>query len=215
MTLTEIETAARNRYNAVGDTNWSSTEIASIVYEATLEMTRDCGLVIEKRFQTSTVIGTGEYDFPETANSIKRITYNGQKLREITMREDDVLTIENQLSTDTGVPQYYYVWDRTFHLRPLPASVYTLDVYAICDEQSLTPSSVLLTPERFHGSLVTYLIKEMASKDLNWQMYDRYDAKWQLEKIRIRSQIRRAKRADAFTIVKIEECLPTVSLGTK
>jgi hypothetical protein len=215
MTLSEIEASARNRYNAIGDTNWSSAEIANLVYEASLEMTRDCGLVIEKRFQVSTVSGTSRYNFPDTATSIKRITHNGSKLKEISMREDDILTIENQLSTDTGVPQYYYVWDSIFHLRPVPSAVYTLDVYVIANEAALTPSSTLTIPTKFHGSLVTYVVKEMSSKDLNWQMYDRYQERWEVEKLRIRSHIRRAKRGDAFTIVKLEELLPTVSLGTK
>jgi len=215
MTLAEIETSARNRYNASGDTNWSSAEIANIVYEGSLEVTRDCGLVIEKRFQSSTVIGTREYAWPATANSIKRITYNGSKLKEISMSQDDILTIENQLSTDTGVPQYYYIWDRTFNLRPIPGSVLALDVYALCDEEALVPGSVLSMPSRFHGSLVTFVIKEMAAKDLNWQMHDRYSERWNVEKIKIRSQIRRSKRADAFAIVKLEELLPTTSLGTK
>jgi len=46
-------------------------------------------------------------------------------------------------------------------------------------------------------------------------MYDRYDEKWQVEKTRITAHIRRAKRADAFVVVKLEEALPTVTLGVK
>ena len=215
MTLSEIEDAARSRYNAQGDTNWSSAEIATIVYEGCLEMSRDCGLLIEKRFESLTVAGTGEYEFPDSADSVKRITYNGRKLKEITMREDDVLTLENQLTTDTGDTEYYYVWDRTFFLRPIPQDGLVLEVFALCTEEALTPLSVLSTPEQFHGSLITYVVAQMSAKDLNWQMYDRYIAKWDIEKDRIRAKIRRSKRADAFTIVKSEEMLPYQTLGVK
>lgn len=215
MTIDEIEQSARNRYNASGDNNWSSAEIADLIYQASLEITRDCGLVIERKFQSTSVAGTGEYTFPEQAAAIKRITYDGRKLREITMREDDTLTLENQLTTDTGSPQYYYVWNRVFHIRPIPDAAETIEVFALCNEQSLTSASVIDIPERFHGSIVNFVIKEMSSKDLNWQMFDRYDAKFEADKIRIRSAIRREKRADAFAIVKSEEALVYTTLGVK
>lgn len=216
MTLAEIEAAARALYNATGDTNWSSAELATNLYMATLEMTSECGLVIEKRFQSTTVAGTGEYAFPTYASSIKRVTYNGAKLKEIDMRTDDALTIENQLTTDTGVPVYYYVWERTINLRPLPSDALTLEVFATCDEQSLSPSSTLETPAMFHGRLVEYVVAQMAAKDLNWQMYDRFMERWEkIHKPKITAQIRRAKRGDAFAIVKMEEQLPTSTLGVK
>jgi hypothetical protein len=213
MTLTEIETNARNRYNASGDTNWSSDEIIQIIYQATLELTRDCGLLIEKRFRSTSVIGTGEYALPDSAVAIKRITYDGRKLKEITMREDDAITIQNQLTSDTGTPAYYYIWDRVFHLRAIPDALKTIEIHALCSEESLTSGSVLSTPELFHGSLITYVIKEMAAKDLNWTMYDRYMQMWEAEKTKILAHIRRAKRADAFQVVKSEDDLPIVTLG--
>lgn len=215
MDISKIEEMARRRYNAVGDTNWSTEEIAQIIYLHSLEITRDCGLVLEKRFRSTTVAGTGEYAFPENADSIKRVTYNGKKLKEISMREDDVLTIENQLATDTGDTQYYYQWERTLFLRPIPAGAYTLEVFALCSEQELEPDSTIEIPAWIHGSLVIAVVKEMAAKDLNWQMHDRYQVMWEKDKILIRQKIRRAKRADGFAMVKMEENLPTATLGVK
>lgn len=215
MTPAQIELAARNRYNAVNDTNWSSAEIMGILYNGCLEISRDCGLVIEKRFITTSGIGTSEYEFPTNATSIRRITYNGRKLEEITMRQDDSLTIENQLSADQGSPNYYYVWNRVIKIRPVPDDVVTIEIFAICNEQVLTSSSVMDTPDRFHGSLVYYIAKEMAAKDLNWEMFDRYDAKWEAEKTKIRSAIRREKRGDAFLIVGNEQSMPFTTLGNK
>lgn len=215
MNLAAIELSARNRYNAVGDTNWSSAEICQIVYEACLEITTDVNLVIEQVYETSTVAGTGEYDFPSLANSITRVTVNGLKLKKISMRQDDVLTIENQLSVDTGVPAFWWEWARVIHMRPFPADVQTIQVFASIDEDQLTPASIITMPARFHGDLVGYVIKEMAAKDLNWQMYDRYQMKWEKAVPRIRSAIRRSKRADAFAVTQIESQLPTNYIGIK
>jgi hypothetical protein len=215
MTPTQIETKARRLYNAVGDTNWSSTEIVDIIHLGSLEITRDCDLVIEKKFSLTTTIAVGEYAFPTNATAIKRLTYNGKKLKEISMREDDSLTLENQLATDQGDTEYYYVWNRTINLRPLPASAVALDVFAICNEDELTSSSTIDIPIAYHGSLVVYVAMQMAAKDLNWAMYDRLDAKWKDEKLAIRSHIKRSKRADGFAVVKVEELLPYTTLGLK
>jgi len=215
MTLLEIEEHARRRYNAVGDTNWSSAEINQLVYEASLEITRDCGIVIEKLFQSSSVVATATYAFPTEASSIKRITFGGRKLKEITMAQDDIITLENQLSTDSGTPQFYFVWDRTFHIRPVPGTIETIQIYAICNEQSLVAGSTVDIPERFHGALVNYVIKEMASKDLNAAWYDRYNARFEADKINIKASIRRQKRGDSFLIVKEESSLPYTTLGNK
>jgi hypothetical protein len=216
MTLSEIEEAARNRYNAIGDNNWSEDEIIQLVYQAALEITRDCGILIEKKFQTTSIDGTGEYSFPEQAASIKRITYDGRKLKEISMREDDALTLENQLTTDTGDPADYWVWNRTFSIRPIPSvDGDTIEVFAICNEQSLVAGSTLDLPERFHGSLITFVVREMSAKDLNWAMYDRYDKQFQDEKLAIRKAVRKDRRGDAFRMVQVEELLPYNSTGIK
>lgn len=215
MTIAELEAMARNRYNALGDTNWSTAEITAMIYQACLELTRDCGLVIERSFSSSTVASTQGYAFPSQASAIKRVTVGGRKMKEIAFREDDVLTIENAANTDTGTPQYYFVFNRTINLRPTPASVETMVVYAVCHEAALTASSTIDVPEQFHGSLVTFLVKEMAAKDLNWEMHDRYTNSWIDDKTKIRSSIRRSKRADGFVVVKTEEAMISTTLGVK
>lgn len=215
MTPAAIELAARNRYNAAGDTNWSTEEIAGIIYQGCLELTRDCGMVIERLFSSTTVIGTSEYAWPDEASAIKRVTVGGRKLREISMREDDLITLENQLTTDTGTPEYYYVWNRTINMRPIPASAETLEVFALVSHQEVEATSNIEIPVQYQGALINFVIKEMSAKDLNWQMFDRYQGLFDADKLAIRAHIRRAKRADAFAIVKREEMLPYATLGNK
>lgn len=215
MTPVQIENFARQRYNAVGDSNWSSDEIMGIIWQGCLEISRDCGLVIEKEFSLTTTASLGEYDFPTYAAEIKRVVYDGKKLKCISMREDDVLTAENQITVSTGEPSYYYTWNRVIHLRPIPSSAETLTVFAVGEEEQVTSTSTLDTPAHYHGSLITYCLKEMSAKDLNWAMFDRYNGMWEMEKQKITANIRRSKRSDAFAVVKVEECLPQTVLGVK
>lgn len=206
MTPADIEQAARETYNAINDTNWSSTEICTLIHRACSELTRDCGLVIERVYTESTVASTGEYAFPTNAVSIHRITYAGKKLAPITMRDDDSLTIQNQATTDTGEPQYYYIWDRTIFLRPIPQTAgIELKIFSLNLPQTVTPTSVLEVPTFVHPYLSNFVLSEMAAKDLNPDMRNYYRTLWKEDKVAIKTTIRMQKRSDAFNIVQTEE----------
>ena len=213
MNLTELETAARNKYNAVGDTNWSSAEIRDLAYQACMELATEC-YVIENVYSTTTVSGTQEYAYPTYAIAIKRVTYNGGKLEPIGFRQDDALTMNNQALTSTGTSQYYAFWDNTLILRPIPDGAYTLKVYAYVEPQQITAStSTLEVPTRCHINLVDFIVSEMAAKDQNFNMAKWYRDRWDSYKIKEKILTRKRMRADGFSQVKDEESLPNTLLG--
>ena len=216
MTPSEIILAARQRYNAVGDTNWSDAEICSLIYFGELQLFTELGMVIENTFTTSTVIGTREYAYPSNAASIRRIEFNGKKLFPITFRDDDSLTNQNEATTDTGEPVYYEIFDSTIYLRPIPSTVDDLKMYANCEPQAVTTTSTLEIPSFTHGALVDYVVAEMAAKDLNFKMAEYYMSKWQNTHIpSIKKRIKLNKRGDSFAVVQSEELLPHNSLGAQ
>lgn len=213
MTPQEIETAARNKYNSVGASFWSSSEIFNLIYAACCELVRDCGIVIERVYTTTTVAGTQEYDFPTNAISIKRITYNGKKLMPYTMRDDDTITLSNQAAVDQSEPQYYFVWNQTISLRPLPDDAKTLKVYTINEPQTITSNSTLEVPTWTHFMLVDYVVSEMAAKDMNFQTAQWYRGMWDNHKAQISKKLRLLKTGDAFKTVQAEEAHPITTLG--
>jgi hypothetical protein len=215
MTPAQMETAARQRYNAVGDTNWSTSELMTLIYGACLELVRECKLVIQKKYTATTTAAVGEYSFPTNAVSLKRVTFDGKKLNEITMREDDSLTLQNQLTTDTGAPEYYYVWSDVIYLRPIPTSVGTLTIFAEANPQEVTSTSSLEVPANIHMGIVDYMAAHMAAKDLNWTFYDKFIDAWSRHKLEFRAFLRKNKRADGFVVVQSEELLPHGSLGSQ
>lgn len=214
MTPLQIEQAAREKYNAVGDTNWSSSEIMTLITAAQEELFIECGNLIENTYTTSTVIGTAEYAKPSNAAVIKRVTYEGKKLFPITMRDDDTLTVENQATTDTGEPQYYYEFEDTISLRPIPDAVGDLKLFAFSEPQTVTSTSTLEAPTWTHYALVDYVVAQMGLKDQNSSLYDRLMQRWESSHLpRIKKRLRLNKRGDAFAIVQLEEIHPIGSLG--
>lgn len=213
MTLTQLEQAARERYNAVGETFWSTSEMINLIYAACLELSIETKC-IERTYTTTTVASTQEYAFPTGTLAIKRVTYNGRKLMPITFREDDTLTLDNSITTTTGTPTYYIVWNDTIILRPIPDNALTLKVYSINEAQALTSTSTLEVPTFTHMRLVNYMLSEMYAKDKDFSSAGYYKKIWEQDKLEIKRWLRKRRRTDAFVGVQDEEMLGNTVLGT-
>jgi hypothetical protein len=213
MTPLEVNTAARQRYNAVGDDFWSDAEIYNLIYQASLELATE-GLLIERTFTTSSVASQHEYDWPTNAIAIKRITYDGRKLVPFTFREDDILTNLNQAVTSTGTPSSYAVWNRVFYLRPIPStSSLTIKVWAYVKPQAVTVSSTLEIPEEWHMPLVNPILSEMSAKNKNYVGAQYYRALWEKDVIRAKRLAKKKVIGDAFQVVKNVDLIPQTDLG--
>jgi hypothetical protein len=212
MTPAEIEQAARERYNAVGETFWSQAEILNLIYAACLEISIETKC-IERVYTTTTVASTQEYAFPTNAIAIKRVTYNGRKLKPTTFREDDSLTLDNSISTTTGTPAYYVVWNNTIILRPIPDSAVTLKIYSINEADEIDSTSTLEVPTFTHMRIVNYVVSEMYAKDKDFSSAGYYKKLWEQDKLEIKRWLRKRRRTDSFVGVQDEEMLGNTVLG--
>lgn len=213
MTPTQIETAARNAYNSIGDSFFSSDEILGLLYDACLELAREA-LLIERVYSTTTVAGTQEYDFPTNTIAIKRVTYDGHKLRPITFREDDAVTGLDQSDTTQGTPQYYYQWNETLGLRNIPDDAKELKIYSYNEPSEIDTTSTLEIPTSFHRGLVNYIVSEMAAKDMNLNHAQYYKQKWDKVVLDAKKWARKRKRTDGFGNVQDEDTMVETYLGT-
>lgn len=203
MTPVQLEEYCRLRYNAVGDTFWSSDEIQKYITDGCMELARDC-LVIERTYTSTTVNGTQSYDFPTNAMAIKRVTWDGYKLTPIDMRDDDAITGMNMATTDTGNPRYYWIWDNAIYLRPIPGSAATLKLWTVNFPSTVTTTSTLEIPDQFHLRLADFVNQQMAAKDQNFKGAEYYGQLWEKDKEDVKKWMRKMKRADGFASVKDE-----------
>jgi len=213
MTTQEVMTASRNKYNSVGDTFYSDAEIYDLIYEACLEFANECFSIIEATYTTTTVASTQEYAKPSLTIGISRVTYNGQKLQKIDMRDDDSLTLLNQSTTATGTPQYYYEWGDSIFLRPIPDAAQSLKIFSYNEPQAVTSTSTLEIPTQFHRDLTNFVVSELCAKDENTNMAAFYDNKWKQGIARAKKYLQKKKRGDSFATVKNEDTLPVTFLG--
>lgn len=215
MTPTEFITAARRKYNAVGNAFYADAEILDLLYQTEGELAR-FALTIEATpdTSTSTVSGTRVYALPTRAISISRLTYDGQKLRPISFRQDDSITASSEETTDTGTPLYYEFWGDNVYLRPTPDAVKVLKFYYYREPAIITVSDTIETPTRYHMDMVDGVVAEMMFKDENFQMGDRYRARFENHLEEARKWQKRRRRGDGFAYVQDEAFLSHSNIGT-
>ena len=214
MTPQAIITVARQRYNAVNDTFWPDQELYDIIYQGSLEMANE-GLVIERTFTTTSVNGQQEYAYPTNAIAIKRVTYNGKKLHPDSFREDDTVTVVNQITLATGTPQYYQMWNSIMYLRAVPdTDGLTIKMWAYVEPQAVTSSSTLELPVQYHMMLVNLILSEMSAKNKNYSGAEYYRKLWDNDVLRAKRLAHKKTIADGFNFVKNVDILPNSIIGT-
>lgn len=212
MTPSEIEIAARRMLNAAGSSFWSSDEIiGNYLYMAALELAAET-YCIENRYTTTSVASQQEYATPTRALAVKRVEYDSQKLRPISLQQLDSIDL-NTNTTVTGTPQYYYHFDESIGLFPTPAdSGKTIKVYSYDEPSVPTSTSTLEIPARFHGYLVIGVAYYMSLKELGHPHVGRFEFQWARAIDKVRRSVR-LKNKDNFHTVLREEDQPSTHLG--
>ena len=213
MTPSEINTAARDLYNASGDSFFTDSQVYNWIWQGCHELAKKAWL-IERVYTTTTTASTQAYSYPSNTIAIKRITVNGKKIKRITMREDDAITLSNQTAATEGWPIYYTDFNYTIYLRPIPdASTYTIAIYSYNDAQQITATSALEIPTLFHFDLVDYVLMRMFMKDKNADFVALHGAEWAQHVKDAIAYKNRLKRTDGFATVQSEDNLPVTILG--
>jgi hypothetical protein len=204
MTPAEINTAIRNRYNAVGDTFFNDQMVYDIIYQACLEMATESN-VIESTYSTTSTAATRTYAFPTTAISIRRVEYDGDKVLPVSVDEDP----KTSTTEVSGRPTEYAVWDNEIVFYPTPdVSALTINIHTYNEPQPITASSTLEVPSEYHMMIVDLGLSIFYAKDGNIQMSQYHEAKWQGHMNKIKRSTAKKKRGDAFVVVKDEETTP-------
>jgi hypothetical protein len=183
------------------------------MYAAHLEFARET-LCIERVYTTTSVAGQQEYSFPENTISIKRVTYDGVKLKKITFREDDALTSLDSDTTETGRSNFYFEWNETLYLRPIPdTSSLTIKIFSINEPQVITNTSTFEIPTVFHMATINFVLSEMLAKDKDFGAAQYYRNLWNLDIQNGKKWVQKRKRGDSFVGVQDVETLNESVIG--
>lgn len=215
MTPTAIIDAARRAFNVnSSDTFFSDAQFYEWIHAAEMELATKAK-VIEAVYTTTTVAGTQEYAYPTNAFAIKKVTYDGKPLEDITFKDDDLMTGGDQDLTTRGTPLAYVDFGQTFYLRPLPDAAQTLKVWGYVHPSGVpTATYVMEVPDDYHIKIVDFLLSRMAAKSKDYEGAQFYQGKWeQTVADAIRFQQRKRRGASFRTVANVD-VLPQAITGT-
>lgn len=208
MTPGQLNTAMRQRYNAVGDTFFSDAEVYDIIYQACMIMAQEC-FVIENTYTTTSVSGTREYAYPTSAIAIRRVEYDGDKVEPAPWGMDsDPKTSTTEVSGD---PKWYSLWNDEIIFYPTPSATGdTIKIFTFNEPQAISSSSTLEIPTLYHLDIIDFGLSVFYAKDGNQSMSQFYDRKWQENLARIKRTQAKRKRGDQFAVVRDDEDGPNI-----
>lgn len=196
---------ARQRYNATGDKFFSDDELLSLVWAAQTELAVTA-LCVKQVFTTTSVAGQQQYISPSNFLGIFRATYDGDVLKVDTL--DNALRQTEGLSASSGFSDVIAHWDNVLYLSPIPSATgKTIKVWAYVEPQEVEATSSLEVPSRHQFKIVNYLLAEMAFKDNNERLGDRYARKWEADVEKATREERKLEKTGGFAVVRNEDWL--------
>jgi hypothetical protein len=208
MTPTEIATMARQIYNAVGDDFFADALMYNFMYGAQLEAALD-SQCIENVYTASSVANQQQYSFPTNAIGIKNLKYGNKELDKISQQEYDSISY-GQSTVASGTPRAYWQWGESIYLYPMPdtSTTGTIQIFTYDKPQAVTALSTLEIPSQFHVDIVHYCVAQMFSMDQNTAMADRYQARWDSAKERIKKWQQKKRRGDKLAMTQRDDITP-------
>lgn len=202
MTPVDLETYVRDRYNALGDSFFTQPEIFNYFWAGQMELAQEA-FCIRKIHTTVSVISQRIYAYPTNALSIRRMTYDGQRVYPNDFIDDDTITGNKEDETLTGVPEHYQIWNDQFFLRPTP-SVAGLTINMYTYDLPIQPivGGTLDIPSRYHLFLADYALYCMLSKDNNRALAADYLNLWISHKKLCLQTERLKDSGDSFDVVR-------------
>jgi hypothetical protein len=200
MTPLEIEAAARDRYNAIGDPFYPTSMIMNLIYQASMQLALEA-FVIERKYTTTSTSGTREYPYPTNAFAIRRVEYDGKKIFPTTLESDT----KTSTTETTGTPGRYAIWNEELVLFPTPDTTSdVIAVYTYNRPQEVTTASTLEVPAEYHLDMIDFILSIMYGKDQNLQLSKYYREVWERNIQRIKRHEMKKKVGDEFAVVQEE-----------
>jgi len=207
LTVSNILTRARNRYNATDDNFYSDSELYDLLFDAQSILAKE-GWVIEKTYTTPSIVGTRSYLYPVTTLAIKEVRHDWDKLHKVKLQDDP----RTDATEPTGKPTSYALWNNAIYLYPTPDTAGSVDdnnieqdyiqirVYKYPDDIT-SSDDIIEVPEEYKEDLISYMLMWMALKDQNSTLSDRYKIQWDEAVYRAKKQRKKRLRGDRNTRV--------------
>lgn len=170
MNLGEIINRVQRQFGDEAEAQITRADITNWANDAQLDIVRktEC---LQFHFETDSIANDGSYTFPIPFVRLRRVTFNGIKLKRIELEELDKIAGDREAQPKVGTPDRYYVWGNRLFLYPLPSKdgEGNLEIYCVKRPEALSgDQSIPEIPEHMHEDIVRYALaraKELDQED--------------------------------------------------
>jgi len=204
MTPSELDTAARNRYNAVSDPHFTTQEMYDAMYTAEGDMSNEALSVVETiDTSVTSLLNTRSYSLPTDLISVRRMEYDGRKIKAVSVDADP----KNSTTEISGRATEYSLWDESFILYPTPdVPSISITIYGYKRPTKLTTSSTELSVRKeYHTYIIDFILATMYAKDQNTKMSTFHRQLWEANLKAVVKAERNRLRGDRFVTVGEEQ----------
>lgn len=130
--------------------------------------------ILETIATTPSVVGQAAYVIPDDIINLKRVTYAGKNIKNVSLQEFDQYITDNQLNPltgESGDPEIYYSYGEELSFYPVPDT----DADDIKLYYSQFPAEVTLVsddltlPIKYHNRIVEYCLQQAYELDENFE----------------------------------------------
>jgi len=199
LNVSDIQERARARYNATNDKFFSDQFLRECIFDAESQLAKE-GYVIENSLVTDSIANIREYAYPDNTLAFKEVRYNYKKITKVALRFDP----KTSTTEPTGTPRTYAVWDNVIVLYDTPdedGKRIQIKVYSYPQDIETNTSS-LEVPQEYREDLIHFCLAQMAMKDQNTALYDRYIDRWDKKVLQVKRDRKKRLRADSPARVK-------------
>lgn len=200
---TAIQTVRYQAYEA-NAAFWADDEIRQYLWEGECEISRllECTEVVTS---ITTVTAAQEATYTSTVETIKRVTYDDERLRKIDFRDLEMLDSKGTgTDASTGDPTSYYLYgNNTIGFWPVPTASATVKIWGNGTPAQIISSTTGFTiPPQFHQYLADYALARMYWKDQDDTRARAHIDIWERNKVRAQTEWNRRKNGDKINVVK-------------
>lgn len=130
--------------------------------------------IIETVATTSSVVAQAAYDVPVDIINLKRVTYKGKNVKNVSLQEYDQYITNNQdnpLNAESGDPEIFYRYANELTFYPVPDTAAD-DIklyYSQYPEEVTAAGDELTLPIKYHNRIVEYCLQQAYELDENFE----------------------------------------------
>jgi len=206
-TCAQVGTYVKRQFGDESGVQIQDSDIINWVNQAQDEI-NNANRVLTTYFETPTVPGQAEYDFPDDSIlEVDSLAIDGRVLPNVPFNtaQDRLAGMDPKLEFQ-GRPQFWYAWGGKLTIWPIPQSAdHTIRIYAVRRPVLITATDqVLDLPDKYFSAICQFVMTQAYEMDENFPAAQQKSSQYHEETMRLIDEERQAQN-QTYPVIQVQE----------